>query len=177
VTAREGWRQALPELAVAAILGLVATAAGYGWAGLGGLTVAVVGVTVAALVTARWMLPPGERPAGYDQVAGQRAAMITVLTGYWRRRGGLEEGVRALTAYDAELRLVLQSLLAARLAEHHGIDLRDDPATARELLCPRSQDRDLWYWVDPDRAAATDGTKPGIPQRTLTRLIERLEQI
>ncbi len=176
MTTPEGWRPALPELAVAAVLALVAAAAGYGWAGLGGLTVAVVGVTVAALVAARWMLPPPDQPAAYEQPTEQRAA-ITVLTGYWRRRGGLEEGVRALPAYDAELRAVLQSLLAARLAEHYGIDLRDDPEAARQLLCPRPRDRELWFWVDPRRAAAADDTSPGIPHRTLTRLLDRLEQI
>jgi len=82
-----------------------------------------------------------------------------------------------MTAYDAELRGTLQRLLAARLAERHGISLHDDPDGARRLLCPTPRDDRLWYWVDPARPPATPGQQSGIPPRTLARLIDRLEQL
>ena len=55
--------------------------------------------------------------------------------------------------------------------------LRDDPDAARMLLCPRPGDERLWYWVDPERPPATAAGTPGIPPRTLARLIERLERL
>jgi hypothetical protein len=104
-------------------------------------------------------------------------AVPVTFTGYWRRRAGLVDGTQSLAAYDAVLRGTLQHLLAARLAERHGISLHDDPDAARRRLCPRPRDDALWYWVDPARPPAPPGKQPGIPPRTLARLIDRLEQL
>jgi hypothetical protein len=90
-----------------------------------------------------------------------------------------------MVAYDAGLRPTLQQLLAARLAERHGVSLRDDPQQARRLLCRGSRDDGLWYWVDParpassarDESSAALSARPGIPPRTLARLIDRLERL
>ncbi len=85
----------------------------------------------------------------------------------------------------------LEHLLAARLAERHGVSLYLDPDGARRLLCgnDNGRDADLWYWIDPAREAAraqaraygaADGgtdRQPGIPPRTLARLIDRLEKL
>jgi hypothetical protein len=86
--------------------------------------------------------------------------------------------------YNGELRGVLEHLLAARLAERHGINLYQDPAAARGLLCRNSRDADLWAWIDPDpttgrpeEPARGHSEQPGIPRRTLARLIDRLEQL
>ena len=46
--------------------------------------------------------------------------------------------------YDSELRPVLEHLLAARLAERHGVNLYQDPDAARRLLCRNPRDADLW---------------------------------
>ena len=53
----------------------------------------------------------------------------------------------------------------------------DEPGAARRLLCPGPRDDALWYWVDPARPPVTTGKEPGIPPRTLARLIDRLEQL
>ena len=84
------------------------------------------------------------------------------FTGFWRKRAGLADGIGSAAAYDAALRPTLQHLLAARLAERHGISLRDDPDQARRLLCRGQRDDGLWYWVDPARPA---GRRPGRPAR------------
>ena len=73
-----------------------------------------------------------------------------------------------------------QLLLAARLAERHGVHLYQNPDAARRLLCRRPRDADLWPWIDPEQTLDADeraGQKNSIPGRTLSRLITRLEQL
>ena len=87
----------------------------------------------------------------------------------------------SLSFYQAELRPVLEHLLAARLAERHGVNLYDDQDAARRLLCRTSRDADLWTWIDPATRPRGAGrgatTERGIPRRTLTRLVDRLERL
>ena len=173
--ADDGWGTAVPEICIAAVLVAAAAAVGFLAAGLAGAAVVVLGAAVVALVLMRALTPLGAAPG--DVHITDAEAITTTFTGYWRKRTGLVDGTQSMTAYDAELRGTLQHLLAARLAEHHGISLSDDPGAARRLLCPRPRDDALWYWVDPARPPVTKGTKPGIPPRTLARLIDRLEQL
>jgi len=171
----DGWRAAVPEICIAVVVAAVAAIAGYAAAGLPGLTLVVLITAAAALAVLRVLTPPvaahdARRPADSE-------AIPATFTGYWRKRAGLADGTRSMSAYDTELRRTLQHLLATRLAERHGISLRDDPDAARRLLCPRGRDESLWYWVDPARPPATSGRRAGIPPRTLHRLIDRLERL
>jgi hypothetical protein len=174
-SAADGWGAAAPEIGIAAVLVAAAAAAGFVAAGLAGATAVVLGAAVIALVLMRALTPLDAAPG--DVHIADAEAITTTFTGYWRKRTGLVDGTQSMTAYDAELRGTLQHLLAARLAEHHGISLSDDPGAARRLLCPRPRDDALWYWVDPARPPVTTGKDPGIPPRTLARLIDRLEQL
>ena len=83
--------------------------------------------------------------------------------------------------YDGELRPVLEHLLAARLAERHGVHLYQEPDAARRLLCRTSRDADLWRWIDPTTRPETVPRgvteRRGIPRHTLARLIDRLEKL
>jgi hypothetical protein len=176
----DGWSSAVPEICVAAVLVGVAAAVGYVLAGLPGAVVAAAGAAVAALVVVRVLAPPSplanpEHP--YQARHDDAEAYPATFTGYWRSRSGLGDGIKSLPAYEAQLRPTLQRLLAARLAERHGVSLRRDPDAARRLLCPRPRDQGLWYWVDPARPPVTTGRQPGIPPRTLARLINRLERL
>jgi len=173
--AADGWAAAAPEIGIAAVLVAAAAGAGFVAAGLAGAAVVVLGAAVIALVLMRALTPLDAAPG--DVHVTDAEAITTTFTGYWRKRTGLVDGTQSMTAYDAELRGTLQHLLAARLAEHHGISLSDDPGAARRLLCPRPRDDALWYWVDPARPPVTTGKDPGIPPRTLARLIDRLEQL
>ena len=173
--AGDGWRAAVPEICIAAVLVALAAAAGYVAAGSAGAVVVVIGAAAAALVVMRAITPLGTLPREVH-VADTETVPVT-FTGYWRKRAGLVDGTHSLAAYDAGLRGTLQHLLAARLAERHGVSLHDDPDTARRLLCPRPRDDALWYWVDPARPPSQAGKQPGIPPRTLARLIDRLEQL
>ena len=174
--ARRGWRAAAPELVSAAILIAASTAAGYAEAGAAGAAVVLAVAGAVGLGVLRVILPPAEPAAGDDYRPGI-GRLPMPFTGYWRKRSGLLDGTHSMTAFDRDLRTTLQNLLAARLAERHGVSLRSDPAAARRLLCPRRGDDDLWYWVDPDRPAVAAGNQPGIPPRTLARLIDRLERL
>jgi hypothetical protein len=175
-----GWALAVPEICIAGGVVAVAAAAGYALAGLAGTAVAMASATVAALVVIRALGPASPLADPENPVRphhGDTEAIPATFTGYWRSRSGLGDGIKSMPAYEAELRGTLQRLLAARLAERHGISLQLDPDTARQLLCPRPRDQGLWYWVDPARAPATDRDQPGIPPRTLARLINRLEHL
>ena len=171
----DGWRAAVPEICIAAVLVALAAAIGFVTGGLAGTAVVVSGAAVVALVVMRAITPLDVAPGAVRRTDAE--AVPVSFTGYWRKRTGLIDGTQSLTAYDADLRVTLQHLLAARLAERHGISLDDDPEAARRLLCPHPRDDALWYWVDPARPRAAAGKQPGIPPRTIARLIDRLEQL
>jgi hypothetical protein len=173
-----GWAAAIPEICIAAVVIACAAVTGYAAAGLAGTALVMVIAAVAALAVLR-----GVAPGVTGALVEQRIEVSDVegipgtFYGYWRRRSGLIDATQSLSAYDSGLRSTLQHLLAARLAERHGVSLQDDPGTARRLLCPKPRDEALWYWVDPARPPSATENQPGIPGRTLARLIERLERL
>jgi len=170
-----GWRDSRPELAIAAIAVLALCGTAFAFAGAGAAVLTLAGAAVAALAVIRGLAPPDDFPPSYEEaLEDHRPASIT---GFWRRRSGVEAATQTMTGYDFELRGTLQHLLAARLAERHGISLRDDPAAARRLLAEGGTDR-LWFWLDPARPAVADqGRSAGIPPRTLAAIIDRLERL
>ena len=104
--------------------------------------------------------------------------VLSTFTGTWRRQSRLADAQAARTAYEAGLRPQLEHLLASRLAESHGISLYDDPDAARDAFTGGQPGYDgLWTWIDPARPAVTDTDQPGIPFRTLARIIDRLERL
>jgi hypothetical protein len=175
-----GWRTAVPEICIAAAVTVVAAVAAYAAAGLPGAALAVTCAAVVALVVIRF-LAPREDGAADAGLPAETEAIPATFYGYWRKRAGLIDGTRSMAVYDAELRGTLQHLLAARLAERHGISLHEDPEAARRLLCPGRRDERLWYWIDPARPSAASSRagprQSGIPPRTLARLIDRMEQL
>jgi hypothetical protein len=175
-TPGRAWSAAAPEIVIAVLLTAATAAAGYAVAGVTGASVVVAGAATVGFAALRSFLAPGD-PAHGDDYLPAPARSSMPFTGYWRKRLGLSDGIRSMAAYDCELRGTLQDLLAARLAERHGVSLQAEPAAARRLLCPAAADESLWYWVDPARPATTAGTQQGIPPRTLARLIDRLERL
>jgi hypothetical protein len=74
--------------------------------------------------------------------------------------------------YERGLRAEMTRLAGARLAERHGVNLYQDPATARDLI-----GHDLWPLVDP-RGRPQPGSAPAlVPMRAVVALVERLEQL
>jgi hypothetical protein len=74
--------------------------------------------------------------------------------------------------YDHGIRPLFGRLLESVLAERHRVDLARDPARARDLVGD-----DIWPLVDPSRPPSFDSKAPGADLRTLTRIVDRLEQL
>jgi hypothetical protein len=177
------WRGTGPELAIAGVLVVAAAVAGYATAGWAGLSVVAIATTALAMLVLRGLLPAGTPDEGKKAREKRRAQ---TLTGYSHRRFVVQSAISSRGFYNSELRPVLEHLLAARLAERHGVNLYQDPAAARRLLCRGARDAGLWAWVDPETKPRGEGeTGPrhrdadrrGIPRHTLVRLIDRLERL
>jgi len=183
-------RAAAPELIIAAVAVAVTAAAGYAMAGAAGVAVVALAAAVTALIVLRTLVPDEAAP---DDRADPRPARrpardaAPTMTGYWGQRHRIAAGIAGQNSYDTGLRRALEHLLAARLAERHGINLYEDPAAARRAFCAHPRDAALWPWIDPEREADTvaggsgaggpGAGGPGIPRRTLGRLLDRLEQL
>ncbi len=74
--------------------------------------------------------------------------------------------------YDHGIRQLFGRLAESALAERHRVDLTRDPARARHLVGD-----DLWPLIDPSRPPSFDSKAPGPDLRTLTRIVDRLEQL
>jgi hypothetical protein len=173
-----------PELAIAAITVAAAAAAGYALAGPAAIALVAMVSGVAGLILLRFLLPPRtDGPAGEDLSGPDPAVpppVLSTFSGSWRRQSRLADARASRPAYEAGLRPQLEHLLASRLAEQHGISLYDDPAAARDAFTGGQPGYDvLWTWIDPARPAVTGraGDMPGIPVRTLARIIDRLERL
>jgi hypothetical protein len=74
--------------------------------------------------------------------------------------------------YDHGIRPLFGRLLESVLAERHRVDLARDPARARDLVGD-----DIWPLVDPSQPPSFDSKAAGADLRTLTRIVDRLEQL
>jgi hypothetical protein len=174
-----------PELIIATATAAAAAVAGYAVAGPMAVALVAMAAGAGGLVLLRFLVPPqpaappGEDLSGPDPAVPQ--PVLSSFTGTWRRQSRLADAHASRPAYEAQLRPQLEHLLASRLAERHGISLYDDPAAARQAFSAGQAGFDgLWSWIDPARAAVPadlDGDQPGIPYRTLARIIDRLERL
>ncbi|HEX2823629.1 MAG TPA: hypothetical protein VHO07_26215, partial [Streptosporangiaceae bacterium] len=155
-----------------------AAVAGYVMAGWAGLSVVVIATAAIALLVLRALLP--QLTPDQAKKAREKPTART-LTGYSHRRFVVQNATTHLAFYNGELRPVLEHLLAARLAERHGVNLYQDPAAARAVLCRDSRGAELWAWIDPATRPTEQprfhSEQSGIPTRTLARLIDRLEKL
>jgi hypothetical protein len=174
--ADQGWRASWPELVLAGLLVAAVSLAGYAFAGPGAPAVVLIFTSALVLVLLRGMAPPAAPPADGPDTGTDRA--LSSFSGFFRKRSALVSATASLPAFDTQLRETLQRLLAARLAERHGISFYQDPEAARRALFPGGADNGLWFWLDPGRPAAdSTDSQPGIRPRALATLIERLERL
>jgi hypothetical protein len=152
-SATAGWRALRPELIISCVMVIATAVAVYGYAGLAAAFGSVTAWAVVILVLLRVLVPvtPSQFDSRDDN--SQQYSQGSFI-GFWRQRGVLIDASSSMASYDADLRPTLQHLLAARLAERHGVSLYADPEAARRLLLPRANDGGLWYWLDPLRPAA-----------------------
>jgi hypothetical protein len=170
------WRGTAPELVTAGVAVTVTAAAAYAMASWAGLAVVAVATAASVVVLLRFLLPQLTPDAPRKALERPLARM---LTGYSHRRFVVHSAMTSQNRYDLELRPVLEHLLAARLAERHGVHLYQDPDAARRLLCRTRRDARLWRWIDPRTRPQNreDQERRGIPRHTLARLIDRLEEL
>jgi hypothetical protein len=169
-----GWRASRPELIIAGVLMTAITVAAYGWAGASGTAIVLACGAILALALLRVLPDADARPEA--QAPEWEETSQTTIAGFWRRRGVVKDATLSMAAFEAELRPTLQHLLAARLAERHGISLYGEPEAARSLLLSGGWDDKLWYWLDPERPPRPE-QRSGVPLRTLTAIIQRLEKL
>jgi hypothetical protein len=171
------WHDATPELLIAAIAVVAAALAAAAVSGWPGVVVVATAATVLALVVLRAAIP--RSPAQTFRRAKQKQQARSI-SGYGQRRYVVATSLGSRGGYESDLRPVLEHILAARLADSHGINLYNEPDAARQAFCRTRADESLWPWIDPAQALSTDASqrqRQGIPRRTLGHLITRLEQL
>lgn len=177
--ASTGWRGAGREITIAVLLVFAVTAAAWALYGPAAAGFTAVGCAALSLVALRTLIEPHEPPPAPAPNRSQEIRASVTFFGFWRTRSDLTDATRSLSAWDYALRPRLTNLLAARLAERHGISLSEDPEAASRVLTGGKQGRpDLWAWIDPQRQTPPDaGSRPGIPANILAALIDRLERL
>jgi hypothetical protein len=171
------WRGAGPELAITATLVVAAALAGGAVAGWPGVAVVAIVTAALAMVVLRGVIP---QSAAQSVRRTRDKQVARAIAGYAQRRYVVAASVSSRAFYEADLRPVLEHLLAARLAENHGVNLYTEPAAAHATFCRNRGDEALWRLVDPAQVPPFEQREleaRGIPRRTLARLINRLEQL
>ena len=176
-----------------AVLGLAALGSVTALGLVGGPAAAGVGTVVlaaAGLVAARVVHGAEAMDSDYRRKVRLVTSREPTLR-YWD--AAIEDARESVSGYELHLRPLLQRLYAVRLAERHGVSLHTQPRQAAAII-----GADLWPWIDPSRPRfgrdRTDVPAVGgrgvrvpridprlepdpIPDRTLTALVERLEQL
>jgi hypothetical protein len=174
---RGGWRMATPELIIAAILVAAAALAGGAVAGWPGVVVVATAAAALALLVLRVAIP---RSAAQTSRRAKDKQQARAIFGYGQRRFIVATSLTSRPLYESDLRPVLEHILAARLADSHGVNLYTEPEAARRTFCRTRADESLWPWIDPGQIANADERsrlRGGISRLTLGRLITRLEQL
>lgn len=171
----DGWAAAAPELVIAVLLVAAVASAAWAWAGPALAEFVVAVATLGFLGLLRYLPATEDPPGSAGWPDESSASAYTSIAGMWRIRSLVKNATENKDSYDRELRVTLQQLLAARLAERHGISLYDEPAVARRLLTGK-QGSITWEWLDPGRSAGPAG-RAGIPPRTLGVILTQLEQL
>ncbi|HUN35541.1 MAG TPA: hypothetical protein VMU95_26380 [Trebonia sp.] len=167
------WRQARGELIIAGVFVVAMAVAGLALAGWPGLAVVATAAAAIALLTLRVLAPRPAAAASRQARESDRGAPS--ITGYSQRRFLVASGISSGAFYEADLRPLLEHLLAARLAERHGVNLYTEPEAARRVFIKTAADEALWRLIEPERTPPA--TPHGISRWTLARLIDRLEHL
>ena len=181
-----GNRTVMRRGAVVTLAALGALAAALAIGGPFTLVVTAECLAVLALVITLARTPPGVRERGVPRAAawaraararlGRRRPPAEVRSAdfpaYAKISSDLGWAAVSQWHYDHGIRPLFGRLLESVLAERHRVDLARDPARARDLVGD-----DIWPLIDPSRPPSFDSKAPGADLRTLTRIVDRLEQL
>ena len=170
-----GWAEATPELVIAGVLVTAVAAAAWSWEGPALAGVVVAAATLGFLALLRYLPVTGPPPVPAAAAGQPSGTGYASIAGVWRLRSLVKNATENKDSYDRELRVTLQHLLAARLAEEHGISLYDEPDAARRLLTGK-QGSLTWEWLDPGKPTGPAGSA-GISPRTLAVILHQLERL
>ncbi len=151
----------------AAVLVVAVAVGAFGAAGLI-VAVSLVAVTVAAVALSR--IPAA--PVAHRRARPGPPVADAPFRSYRAVAEALSWADVSPRHYDLVTRPLLVQLLASRLADHHRVDLTSDREAARRLVGD-----EVWHWLDPAREVARRGQPPGVDLATLTRIVDRLEQL
>ncbi|HTT00177.1 MAG TPA: hypothetical protein VMI33_26550 [Streptosporangiaceae bacterium] len=155
--------------AAAAIAGL---AASYAAAGSRGLVVTGTILAAAALLAARAAITPAARRRPVRRRDTPPAVGSDDFPAYARIASDLGWAQTSRRHYDRFARPMFGRLLGAVLEEQHRLDMGRHPERARTLT-----GTDLWPLIDPSVPPSDDTNLPGVDLATLTRVVDRLEQL
>ena len=160
------------RVAVVTVVALAALAAAFTVSGPLGLVIAADCLAALALVIALVSTPGGV--AERDVLRPVAAWARVVRRRIWPQ---LHEATISWAPvshwhYDHGLRPLLSRLFESVLADRHRVDLTADPERARSLVGD-----DVWPLIDPSWPPSFDSKAPGTDLRTLTRIVDRLEQL
>ena len=148
----------------------VVVALGVGAFGAAGLLVSVSVVAVAAAAVALSRVPAAPEPRRQHRPGPP--VDNAPFRSYRQVAEALSWAEVSPRHYDLMTRPLLVQVLASRLADHHRVDLAVDRTAAQRLVGD-----DVWHWLDPDREVDRRGQPPGVDLTTLTRIVDRLENL
>jgi hypothetical protein len=176
------------RVAMVAVAGLLILGGSLAVSGQLGLVIAADSLAAVALVVALASTPAGVREHGVlrpvaawaraarQRIWPRRAAPAAVrpsdFPAYAKISSDLDWAPVSQWHYDHGLRPLLSRLFESVLAERHRVDLTADPERARSLVGD-----EVWPLIDPSRPPSFDSSAPGTDLRTLTRIVDRLEQL
>jgi hypothetical protein len=168
--ATRGWIGADPVRLVLALATAAVLILGWALAGTLGVFVVLSAGFVLGILAIRSQLPRGPRRPR------RRRPPVPFLNAdfpaYRRIEDTLFWAPVSARHFDHAVRPLLSRLLAAVLAERHGVDMTADSAAAKAAI-----GADLWPLVDPARPVSDDTRAPGVPLPTVMRFLARLEAL
>ena len=176
------------RVAVVAVAALLILGASLAVAGQLGLVIAADCLAALALIVALARTPGGMRERGvlrpavtwarafqhriWPRHAAPAATRPSDFPAYAKISSDLSWAPVSQWHYDHGIRPLLTRLFESVLAERHRVDLTADPERARKVVGD-----DVWPLIDPSRPPSFDSRAPGADLRTLTRIVDRLEQL
>jgi hypothetical protein len=166
--ATHGWIGTDPVRLILALAMVALLILGWALAGTLGVFVVISAGFVLGILAIRSQLPRGPRRPR------RRRPPVPFLNAdfpaYRRIEDTLFWSPVSARHFDHAVRPLLSRLLAAVLAERHGVDMTADPVSAKAAI-----GADLWPLVDPARPISDDTRAPGVALPIVMRFLARLE--